>query len=137
MPAGRRHANITVAPVDDPEREFIETVILCLESALTDALPQDLCRLDWRNKAVALTFDHDRPRSARWPLPRDVFHLCVPGDDGKPYRVEVSDDLTQWSTVSDTIAEGGQVEFVQPDMTGFKHRFYRVRPIVLEALDDD
>ena len=57
--------------------------------------------------------------------------------DGKPYRVEVSDDLTRWSTVSDTIAEGGQVEFVQPDMTGFKHCFYRVRPIVIEALDDD
>ena len=51
--------------------------------------------------------------------------------------MEVSDDLTQWSTASDTIAEGGRVEFVQPDMTGFKHRFYRVLPIAIGALDDD
>jgi hypothetical protein len=51
--------------------------------------------------------------------------------------VEVSDDLTQWSTASGTLAEGGRVEFVQPDMTGFKHRFYRVLPIAIGALDDD
>jgi len=84
-----------------------------------------------------LTFDNDRFGSAHWPLPEEVFRLCVPGDDGKPYRVEVSEDLTQWSTVSDTVAEGGRVGFVQPDMTGFKHRFYPVLPIVIEALDDD
>jgi hypothetical protein len=137
IPARKRHANVTVVPVDDTEREFIETVILRLESPPANALPKDLYRLDWRNKAVALIFDNDRSRSAHWPLPEDVFHLGVPSDDGKPYRVEVSDDLTHWSTVSDTIAEGGQVEFVQPDMTGFTHRFYRVLPIVIEALDDD
>jgi len=97
----------------------------------------DLYGLDWRDTAGALIADKNGSKSEKHSVPKDVFQVWLPGEDGKAYRVEASDDLIHWSTVSDTIAEDGEVQFVQPDMREFKHRFYRVRPIVIEALDLD
>jgi len=95
----------------------------------------DLAKIEAADPAQAKLSRPDHAVLTR--LPGDVLHFGVPGDDGRPYRVEVSEDLTHWTPVSDTVADGGRVVFVQPRVTGFKHRFYRVRPIMIEALDED
>jgi hypothetical protein len=54
-----------------------------------------------------------------------------------PYRFEASDDLVNWFPVGDGIASGGRVHYVEPGLAEAPHRFYRVRPIVAEAIDLD
>jgi len=136
IPARKRNARVTVVPVNDTEPEPVETVILQLEPA-PSGLSADLYQLDWRNAASALIIDDDRSKSEQPRLPKNVFHFSLPGEDGTSYRVEVSEDLIRWVTISDTIAEDEQVQFLDSEMRGFKHRFFRVRPIGMAELDDD
>ena len=136
IPAGKRDAQITVVPIDDSEREPTETVILHLEPPPAGSLT-DLYDLDWRDTAGALIEDKNGSKSEKHSVPKDVFQVRLPGENGKAYRVDVSDDLVHWSTVSDTMAEDGEVHFLQPDMNGLTRRFYRVHPIPIEALDSD
>ena len=125
-----------MVPIDDSERAPTETVILHLEPPPAGSLT-DLYDLDWRDTAGALIEDKNGSKSEKHSVPKDVFQVSLPGENGKAYRVEVSDDLVHWSTVSDTMAEDGEVQFLQPDMNRLTRRFYRVHPIPIEALDSD
>ena len=70
------------------------------------------------------------------PLPDRVFHLCLPGERGMPYRIEASDNLIDWLPLHDVICEDGRVRFADL-VHDLKHRFYRLRPVVIEAVDLD
>ena len=136
IPAGKSNTRITVVPMGNLERDSTKTVILHLEPPPA-GLAADLYRLDRNDTAAASIADDRKGKSGKGRLPKDVFQVSLPGENGKPYRVDVSDDLIHWTTVTDTLAEGGQVEFLQPDMSGFTRRFYRIHPVVVEALDPD
>jgi hypothetical protein len=79
--------------------------------------------------------DNDGPTPVAGSLPDHVFHLCLPGERGVPYRIEASDNLTDWFPVHDAVCEDGNVRYADSTAEALRHRFYRLRPVVVEALD--
>jgi hypothetical protein len=136
IPAGRRSATVVVEPIADEEVERVETVILKLEPSPTMG-PLEPYRIGWPARACAVIVDQEWVREALRPLPEDVAHVCLPGETGLPYRIEASDNLVDWIPVADAVAVEGRVQFAEPGMREFGHRFYRVRPLVMEALGLD
>jgi hypothetical protein len=136
IPAGRQSARITVAPVNDDLPERIETVIVRLEPSPALS-PVEPYRVGWPHRACAVIVDNDEPTPpVVEPLPDRVFHLCLPGEPGMPYRLEASDNLVHWLPLRDVICEDGRVHFADL-VQDVGHRFYRLRPVVVEAVDLD
>ena len=55
------------------------------------------------------------------------LHLACSGEPGRAYRIEASDNLTQWRTVATVIATAmGTVDYVEDARSGEVFRFYRV-----------
>jgi hypothetical protein len=135
IPAGQRWARITIEPLNDDVAERTETVVIELEPSPALS-PIEPYRIGWPAKACAVIADNDEPPPvlAR-PLPEEVFHVCLPGERGLVYRIEASGDLLDWIPVHDAICEDGYVRFAEPSLRELGHRFYRIRPVVVEALD--
>jgi len=124
IPAGHRTARVVVTPIDDSITEHIETVILELQPDPSLG-PVERYRVGWPPAAGAIIVDndHDRPSSMR--LRDGVFHLCVPGDNGLRYRLDVSDDLINWLPVCENEVTDGAIHFVDPESPRLGRRFFR------------
>jgi len=57
-----------------------------------------------------------------------LFHICFPGSNGSPYRVEASSDLTDWTEICTSTVTDGAIHFVDPDVDALPYRFYRAAP---------
>jgi hypothetical protein len=134
IPAGRRTARVVIDPISDDKIERVETVVLRLEPSPTLG-PIEPYHIGWPAKACAVIVDHNHQMRAVQPLPEDGFHLCLPGERGMPYRIEASEDMVRWIPVRDSLAdEDGFVRFSEPEMRQVRHRFYRIRSVVMDAL---
>jgi len=126
IPAGQRSALIVIVPLDDVFVRPVETVILKLQMppATTSATPPPY-RIGSPGKAAAIIVENDGPRPPCRLLPDGLFHVCQPGTNGFPYRLEASGDLLNWSPLCTNIVTDGAVHFVDPDATGATFRYYR------------
>ncbi|MBI1177093.1 hypothetical protein GC207_06595 [bacterium] len=137
IPAGRHSAPIVINPIDDDLAERIETVILKL------VVPPSMANVSIANtppyivgrpgRAVGYILDNDRPRPNCIELPNGMVSLCLGGKEGVSYAIEVSTDLKHWQRVdTNTVRNGGQLDYVDPDAATHDQRFYRI----VEAPDD-
>jgi len=134
IPAGDRSARLVIEPINDEEIERVETVVLRLEPSPTLG-PIEPYHIGWPARACAVIVDNDYRMHPAQPLPEDGFHICLPGERGMPYRIEASEDMLHWFPVRDTLAdEDGLVRVVEPEMRKIRHRFYRIRSVVMDAL---
>lgn len=136
IPKGKRNVRVTVSPIDDELVERVETVVLTVVPAPLGA-PIEPYRIGWPAQACAVIVDNDHESPNVRPLPEHRCEIALPGESGLPYRIEASDDLAHWFPVIDTIAEDGKVRVVDSEAATLKHRFYRVRPVVVEAIELD
>jgi hypothetical protein len=136
IPAGKRSARITVVPLNDDLPEPVETVV-CELSPSPTVSPIDPYHIGRPARAVAVIVDNDGPQPPIRRLTGGTFHVCLPGDDGMPYRIEGSNDLVNWMPLGDGLAAGGQVQYAEPAGGDLRARFYRAVPVVMEALDLD
>lgn len=61
--------------------------------------------------------------------PSGSVTLTITGEVGVSYAIQVSDNLTNWTTISTFTASGGPESFPDPDpSTLHAHRFYRIVP---------
>jgi len=137
IPAGRRSVRITIQPLNDDLPERMETVVLKLEPAPILA-PIERYRIGLPDCAGAIIVDDDsqiRPPVHR--LADGAFHVSVPGLNGLVYRLECSTNLQDWVAVADGVITDGRFDYVDPAPTGAGNRFYRVRPIVTQAMEVD
>jgi hypothetical protein len=135
IPAGRHTARVVVRPLDDELKECIETVVLRLEPDPSLG-PVARYTVGWPNKAAAIIVDNDQLRPHCVRLPDGLFHLCLPGSNGFSFRLECSTDLKQWMPLCTNVVADGAIHFVDPDVDGEPHRFYRVVPEPVIELDD-
>jgi hypothetical protein len=137
IPAGRRSARLSIQPINDDLPEGIETVILKLEPSPTLG-PIEPYRVGLPGRAAAVITDDDSQiRPPVHCLADGAFHVTVPGQTGLVYRLERSDNLQDWVTVADGVALDGRFHYVDPAPNGAGQRFYRVRPMVLQAMPAD
>jgi hypothetical protein len=130
---------LTIQPLNDDLPERIETVVLKLEPSPTLG-PIEPYRIGLPDSAGAIIVDDDSQiRPPVHCLTDGALHVTVPGQSGLGYRLERSDNLQDWVTVTDGVAVDGRFHYVDPAPSGAGHRFYRVRPIVIQAMqvDDD
>jgi hypothetical protein len=142
IPAGVGSVRLVVQPTDDREAERIETVsieLLPVDSGpVKPGLGWPAYRLGRPAQGVVVILDNDQSRPPCQLLPDGLFHLCLPGDRGLSYRLEVSPDLTSWNDLGPVSAEDGAVHYVDPEVEGVSRRFYRLQPLSLdEALAND
>ena len=129
IPAGARSAEIIVTPIDDNLFEKIETVTLSL--LLPPPPPSNTPPayvLGNPRRASAVILDNDQPRPPCMRLPDGLFHVCAPGTNGHPFRIEASTNCIHWIPVCTNIVREGAVHFVDPDAVEMPNRFYRIIP---------
>ncbi|MGC8742655.1 MAG: Ig-like domain-containing protein [Verrucomicrobiia bacterium] len=143
IPEGERKATITVIPIDDSIPETLETVILTLipsvaqpaennptssgGSTANSTLPPYLVGVP--NKAYAVIADNDVVLPSPVKLPDGHFFFSRPAPTGMVYLLETSADLINWTPVlTNTVAEGF-INYVDPDSTDYKRKFYRIVPL--------
>jgi hypothetical protein len=124
IPAGERHALITVVPIDDGPPDITSTVILKLASA-TNTPPDYL--LGYPRSAGAIILDRG-PRPVTGLLPGKCFHLSATGPDGAWFHVEYTTDLHNWIPICTNQVVNGSIDFVDPDAQDNPVRFYRAVP---------
>ena len=56
-------------------------------------------------------------------------HLTLSGDAGATYRIEASDDLLHWTTLTDLVNRTGSMSFSDTEAAHHPKRFYRTRPV--------
>ncbi|HLX94696.1 MAG TPA: Ig-like domain-containing protein, partial [Verrucomicrobiae bacterium] len=125
IPAGERHALITIVPIDDGPPDLDKTVILTL-TADTNIPPDYL--LGFPRRAAAIIIDHG-PCPATGMLPGGCFHLVTPGPDAAWFAVEHSTDLVNWTAVCTNQVINGSIDFVDPDAQSNSSGFYRAVPL--------
>jgi hypothetical protein len=125
IPAGQRHAFITVVPLDDGPPDISSTVILKLNPS-TNAPPDFL--LGYPRVAAALIVDSAWPRPPTGVLPDKCFHLSSTGPAGAWFHVEASADLLNWVPICTNQVVNGAIDFVDPDAQASQTRFYRAVP---------
>lgn len=124
IPAGHRTVRVVVTPIDDSIPEPIETVIFELQPDPSLA-PIERYRIGWPPAAGAIIADNDHNRPSSMRLQDGVFHLCLPGDNGLRYRLDVSDDLINWLPVCENEVTDGAIHFVDPESPRMGRRFFR------------
>ena len=139
IPAGAASVRLVIRPIDDDVIERIETVSIQLLPAGA-VLPRP--GLGWPpyelghpSRGVVVILDNDQARPPCRVLPDGKVHLCLPGERGQLYQLEISSDLTQWTSLGSVSAEDGAVHYVDPDAEGASssHRFYRLEPLALDS----
>ncbi len=123
IPAGETSARIVVDPIDDNIPEHAETVQLRLKPANTAAGYQ----IGWPNAAGAVILDNDVPALPNCRFEDGMFHVCLPGTNGWPYRMEYTTNLLNWTPVCTNVVVDGGVHFVDPEANG-QPRYYRAIP---------
>jgi hypothetical protein len=126
IPAGERHAWITIVPVDDGPPDVNKTVILSLTPSTNT--PPDYV-IGYPPRAAALIIDSDAPRPATAVLADKCFHLITPGPDTAWFSIQCSTDLVHWTSVCTNQVVHGSIDFIDPDAAGNPGRFYRVVPL--------
>jgi hypothetical protein len=86
--------------------------------------------------AAAVILDNDCPEPGNGDLPDGSLSLRLPLNNGLPYRVEASTDLTNWEPVMNGIVADGAIKFVDGEKPNLPHRFFRVVP-EYDSLDED
>lgn len=121
IPAGERHALITLVPIDDGPPDISSTVILKLA-------PSTNYVIGWPGRAAALILESHPPRPLTGMLPDNTFALSAAGPDGAWFHVEFSSDLVHWTSICTNQVVNGTVTFVDPDAQANGSRFYRTVP---------
>jgi hypothetical protein len=125
IPAGERHALITIVPIDDGPPDVNKTVILGLAPD-TNAPPDYL--LGFPRRAAAIIIDQG-PCPMTSMLPGSCFHFVTPGPDAAWFAIESSTDLVNWTPVCTNQVINGSIDFVDPDAATNPSRFYRAVPL--------
>jgi hypothetical protein len=72
----------------------------------------------------------DDPASATGIRYALLLHRCMqisfPAESGGTFRVEASSDLMNWESTFIGAAEDGMLQFIEPEITTFPNRFYRL-----------
>ena len=113
-------------PADDALPEHPETVMLTLQLPPVANTTGYLIGTPHRGTAVILDNDHPRPPCMQ--LPDGQFHICHPGTNGLPFRIEASPDLKNWIPLCTNVVVDGAIHFVDPDAAAFRNRFFRASP---------
>jgi len=121
IPAGERHALISLVPIDDGPPDITSTVILKLT-------PSTNYVVGIPARAAALILDSQSPRPATGMLPDSSFELSAAGPDGGWFHVEFSTDLTHWTSICTNQVVNGTISFIDPDTRSNPSRFYRAVP---------
>ncbi|MFM1559179.1 MAG: Calx-beta domain-containing protein [Roseibacillus sp.] len=122
IPDGSASIDVTVVPLADKLREGGESVKLGI-------VPDSTYLVDFPHAARAVIHDQplddpDRPRCI--PLAGGLFHLCFPAPPGICFRVEVTSNLRDWTTVFCLLSIDGTIHFVGERVPGLPHRFFRI-----------
>ena len=125
IPAGERHALITLVPIDDGPPDVNKTVILKLTPS-TNTPPDYL--VGFPPCAAAIIIDSNGPRPVSGMLPGNCFHLSTAGPDGAWFHIERSTDLLNWTPICTNQVVNGCIDFVDPDAQNTPSRFYRAVP---------
>lgn len=129
IPAGHRNGRISIVPlndIDDPQH-WIETVTLMLQPspvASASIRPSYLVGRPARASIIIVDRNSKPPRSHR--LADGAFHARVAVKAGIWHRVDASDDLKSWETVSVAVATEGEISFVDSGAPDQRPRFYRI-----------
>lgn len=125
IPDGHGGVEVRITPLADNSAEGPESVILQLESAPGFHLGDPR-----RAHAVIYPAKPDERPPNPWcvRLENALFHLCFPAEGGNCFRVEVSTNLREWTTLFCLISEGGAVHLVQERSPGSEDLFFRIRP---------
>jgi Calx-beta domain/Bacterial Ig domain len=126
IPAGERSARITITPLDDNLPEPTETIVLELHQPPFDFAAT--YKIGFPARAAAFIVDNDRLPPPTCQLPDGLFHLCLPGTNGWPYRLDCSTDMVSWITICTNKVVDGAIHFVEPDSGNTPQRFYRILP---------
>lgn len=121
IPAGQRHADITVVPIDDGPPDISSTVVVKLTG-------QTNYVLGYPRKAAALILDGIRPLPFSGLLSDGSFHLQAGGPDGAWFHVEYSTNLLDWTSICTNQVVNGSIDFIDPDAASDHSRFYRTVP---------
>ena len=133
--AGQRSARLVVRPLDLESEEHGRTLRVCLVPSPVMG-PIEPYRVGEPGCAAAFMTEPTRPWGPLTRLPDGTVHAALPGDEGEVYRIEVSRGLDAWEPVADAVAVDGSVRFLDADAPGHSYRFYRLRPVVPEVLDE-
>lgn len=121
IPAGQRHAEITVVPLDDGPPDISSTVVLKLTGSTNYVL-------GFPRSAAALILDGQGPRPSSSLLSDGSFHLEASGPDGAWFHVEYSTNLVNWTALCTNQIVNGSIDFIDPDAPTDHSRFYRTVP---------
>lgn len=122
IPAGQRHAEITVIPIDDGPPDISSTVLVKLTGATNYIV-------GYPQRAAVLIIDSQWPRPPFSGLLSDgSFHLEASGPDGAWFHVEYSTDLINWTPICTNQVVNGSIDFIDPDAPNDHSRFYRTVP---------
>jgi hypothetical protein len=127
IPAGQRLAMISVVPIDDGPPDLNRTVILRLTSA---KLLPPVYVLGSPSSAAALILDSPAPMPQTSALSDSTFHLNAAGPNGAWFHIEYSTDMLKWTPICTNQVVNGSVDFIDPNASATKARFYRAVPEV-------
>jgi hypothetical protein len=133
IPAGRRFALITIVPLEDidPTARLFDTVVLALKQqpAATAGNPPPYL-VGWPGKAGAVILEeNDVLRPSTGTLPDGCFHLGMLGTNGLNFCIQVSTNLTDWTSVCTNTVVKSAIHFVDPEACGLTNRYYRAVPV--------
>ena len=152
IPAGSPSATILVQPRDDRAHEGFETVVLTLlppvsgdrviggpavnEMTMPGTPGGDRVGRE-HQRAVAFIADNDGVRPPTHQSPDGFFHVTRTGTNGFHFRVEVTTNFVNWTSVHTNTVLDGAVHFVDPVGSRNGLRFYRVVPHPPEPTEED
>jgi hypothetical protein len=123
IPAGQRHVDITVVPIDDGPPDISSTVTLKLTGSTNYVL-------GYPQKASVLIIDSQGSHPGSGMLSDQSFHLSASGPDGAWFHVDYSTNLLDWTSICTNQVVDGSIDFIDPDAASNPSRFYRTVPEV-------
>jgi len=60
-------------------------------------------------------------------LPGGVFQFKIQGSTNRSYFIEISTNVTDWTTLTNFLYTNGFMPFADPTSAGVTNRFYRAR----------
>jgi hypothetical protein len=138
IPAGTNAAWVVVTPINDTVREPAETVVMTLKPASAPVQPATIRAYVVRppGRAVAIIADDDKP-GRKVQAHAEGLHLRFEEHAAARVRIEASDDLRTWVPVFSGPVAGGAIDYVDADVPGMRHRFYRAMPEEATTFDND
>ncbi len=115
-------------------QSLIKTVVLQLTQPPTEIPPT--YTIGQPGKAAAIIVDRGELMAEAEHLPEGLFLFHLPAKDGFHFRVEASEDLTNWKAICTNVVTEGAIHFVDPDADRNAHRFYRAAPEADANTDD-